>query len=111
MSRTIRRKNDKSKYNFVKTFLFDEKDLDENGLINWHWNKGFIGLTLEQANKKKTQWFHSCSGPRFDYCPGKEYRQEYRAKSKQQLREQLNTLDDYEAVAIDKLCNDWRFWM
>lgn len=109
MSRTIRRKNEKN--NFGKLFLLNEKDLDENGLVEWHWNKAMVGLTLEAANKKRMQWFHSCSGPRFDYCPGKAYRQEYRAKSKQQLREQLNVLDDYEAVAIDKLCNDWRYWM
>jgi hypothetical protein len=109
MSKTIRRKNEMT--NFGKLFMFSERDLDENGLIEYHWDKAYVGLTLEEANIKRKQWFHSCNGPRFDYCPGKAYRQEYRAKSKQQLREQLNTLDDYEAVAIDKLCNDWRFWM
>lgn len=107
MSRTIRRK----KNNFVNLFLLSERDLNEHGRVEGHWDKALAGLTLEEANKKKMQWFHSCSGPSFDYCPGKAYRQEYRAKSKQQLREQLNVLDDYEAVAIDKICNDWRYWM
>jgi len=109
MSKTIRRKNEMN--NFGKLFMFSEQDLDENGKIQYHWDKAYVGLTLEEANQKRKQWFHSCKGPRFEYCPGKAYRQEYRAKSKQQLREQLNNFDDYEAVAIDPICNDWRYWM
>lgn len=107
MSRTIRRKNS---IHDKQLYLLTKEDVDSNGLIkSWYRNK-FVGLTLEEANKKISVWFHSCTGPAGKYCPGKGYRQEYRTKSKQQLKNQLIHLDDYEGIQIDKLCNDWRYW-
>jgi len=55
MSRTIRRK----KNNFVNLFLLSERDLNEHGRVEGHWDKALAGLTLEEANKKKMQ----CSIP------------------------------------------------
>lgn len=106
MSRTIRRKNAYNK----SVFLFDNTDVDENGKIDWDWRTGYKGLSLKEANVKVTAWYHTCKGPNWQYTPGKGYRQDYRAKSKQQLREQLIRLDDYEGIAIDKHCNDWSYW-
>lgn len=105
MSRTVRRKNGYNK----SSYLFNKDDVDENGNIQWGW-KRFNGLPLKEANVKAEAWYHTCKGPKWQYNPGKEYRQDYRAKSKQQLREQLICLDDYEGIAIDKHCNDWSYW-
>jgi hypothetical protein len=108
MSRTVRRKNaDKS---FKKLFTFDQRDVDENGVIGKYNRSKYIGLTLEEANIKAKALFHSCKGPTMNWTAGKGYRQEYRAKSKQQLREQLIVSDTFEDIQIDKLCNDWRYW-
>lgn len=108
MSKTIRRKNVSQE--IKKSFLYDKSYLDENGLIKEFFNHEVAGLTLEKANEKMSAWFHSCTGPRLKCVHGKGYRQEYRAKSKQQLREQLNRMEDYDSVQIDKLCNDWKYW-
>lgn len=90
-------------------YLLNKEDLDSNGLVKlWYRNK-FEGLPLAEANKKISAWFHSCTGPAGRYCPGKGYRQEYRAKSKQQMRNQLIKMDDYEGIQIDELCCDWKY--
>lgn len=91
-------------------YLLNKEDLDSNGLVKlWYRNK-FAGLPLAEANKKISAWFHSCKGPDMKFCPGKGYRQEYRAKSKQQMRNQLIKMDDYEGIQIDELCYDWKYW-
>ncbi len=106
MSKTVRRKN----ADFKKSFLFSDSDLDSNGLVDGLLREWAMGLTLDKANKKASALFHSCKGPKFKFVAGKGYRQEYRAKSKQQLREQLNNHSDYDSISIDRLCSDWKYW-
>ena len=108
MSRTVRRKS--VNISFKKGYLFDISDVAVNGLVDCRWCPSFNGLSLKEANAKKINWFHSCKGPSERYCPGKGYRQKYRAKSKHQLIRQLKVLEDYEAVQIDKVCSDHEFW-
>lgn len=103
MSRTIRRKQFSS-----KPFLFNNDYLDENGFITGRHNGRFHTMHINVANDKINAWYHSDA-----FCPyrspGRGYRQTYRAKSSQQLRNQLN-LDDYEGICIDEHCDGWRWW-
>lgn len=105
MSRTIRRKKSD-----ISTYTFKDDDLNENGILkdNWRFNRN-IELTLQEGNKLVKAWFHSCKGPNDAFCPGKEYRQAYRAKAKHQFKSQLLN-KDFEEILIDERCNDWDWW-
>ena len=105
MSRTVRRKNAYNK----SSFLYSEKDTDENGIINWSWRRNRVGLTLKEANIKESALYHTLKNRGWHVQPD-GYNRDYRAKSKNQLRSQLINSDDYESISIDSHCNNWYYW-
>lgn len=100
MSRTIRRKNTYT----IKHYIFNNSDLDENNVVDVFYPKKFNGFSLEEANVKSKAYYHACKGRSWQFTPGKDYRQLYRAKSNHQLRVQILRGEDYEGTSVLKRC-------